>query len=68
MSDCATGLLRPPPGRLSYLAFHSSHRHVEGQGARLVHRQGQPLLSWCLWPSHEGGYTAPFGPADEQER
>lgn len=46
----------------------SSHRHAEGQGARVVHCQGQPLLPGRLRPGREGGHSPALRPAAEQER
>lgn len=57
------------PGRHSSLSVPlCSHRYAEGQGTRVIYRQGQPLLPRRLWPGHEGGHAPALRLAAEQER
>ena len=50
------------------LCLARSHRRAEGQGAGLLHREGQPLFPRGVRPGHEGIHPSSLGRATEQER
>lgn len=45
-----------------------SHFSLEGQGAWLLYRAGQPFLQRGLWAGNEGGYTPTLSSPTDQER